>query len=161
IHVDDDREPAPETAAAAAATATTHSTRDNETGLYDGQAWGWDGNCQRRLVTPSNWLEEVCLKKTSESLQESGEPPLSMGELTSTSASSTSSQRDFFSSRGLTPPEFVDRFWEVRQMQDEWKRDMKELFYRLGCFASTSLCPFGIANGLAQALSSAQRPHPL
>ena len=28
-----------------------------------------------------------------------------------------------------TPPEFVDRFWEVRQMQDEWKANMKELFY--------------------------------
>ncbi len=41
IHVDDDREPAPENLPIAAATAD----RDSTTDLYIGQSWGWDGNC--------------------------------------------------------------------------------------------------------------------
>ncbi len=190
LQVDDDREPAPENIP-----TTTTNERDPITSLYLGQSWGWDGNCQRTLTTPTkqkagfhqNWsplgktyfelfekyiplsfFEDVCVKRTSANLEAAGEVPTNLGEMLCylglkllMATMVGFSQRQYFSSQEFhertnpcplklstymprrrmelidhhisitdrQAPSYTDRFWEVRQLLDEWQRNMKEIFY--------------------------------
>ena len=103
LKVDDDWEPSPKNIT----TATTTYEVDPITSLFCGQSWGWDGNCQQSLATPTKqkagfqrclpqgkslfsifqrfipltWFEEVCIKKTSFNLEAAGEPWTKAGEM--------------------------------------------------------------------------------
>ena len=113
---------------------------------------------------PDEWLSDVCVQKTSESLEAAGDPPITKAELTryiglkllmSTMVVGFSSKEfderknpcplklnKYMSMRRMeriidqhlsftdrAPLAYVDRFWEVRQMQDEWKKNIHGLFY--------------------------------
>ncbi len=77
------------------------------TSLFHEQSWGWNGNCQQSLDTPTmqkagfhnnwssqgknnfaifekfipqTWFEEVCVKGTSSNLEAADEPGTNLGE---------------------------------------------------------------------------------
>jgi hypothetical protein len=105
LMVDDDREPAPENVP----NVTNRTEMDPTTGLYRGQRWNWDGQCQRKLVKetrekpsfhdgwmptgrtkilddfckffPIKWFVDVVVAGTSRNLEEAGEPGTDNGEM--------------------------------------------------------------------------------
>jgi hypothetical protein len=106
LAVDDDREPAPENVPAA---TSNRPAVDETTGLFLGQQWNWDGQCQRKLVKetrekasfhhgwkpkgPENifddyqnfialeWFKSCCVDGTTANLVAAGEPGTDLGEM--------------------------------------------------------------------------------
>lgn len=190
LTVDDDNEPAPENIPA----PNLRHELDPNTGLNEGQSWGWNGICYRKTMTlmkekatfhhnwkpnsksflevflhwlPMKWIADTIIDATNESLKASKEAETCMGEflvfvglwfLMNTVIGF--SRREYFSSREYNeetfacpyrlakymsgrrfelilshlrftkekPPSFVDRFWEVREMLQEWQKHINEIF---------------------------------
>jgi hypothetical protein len=85
LMVDDDREPAPENVP----NVTNHTEMDPTTGLYRGQRWNWDGQCQRKLVKETRekpsfhdgWMPTGRTKILDDSSPSSGSSMLLLREL--------------------------------------------------------------------------------
>ncbi|KAL3782157.1 hypothetical protein HJC23_004520 [Cyclotella cryptica] len=89
---------------------------------------------------PLTYFEDVCVKRTSANLEDAGEAPtnLEFNEQTNPCPLKLS---NYMSCRRMElidhhisftdrqAPSYTDRFWEVRQLMDEWRRNMKEIFY--------------------------------